>query len=103
MTSLPIPILIFAAVCLLDSPAPAQTGYPFQDESLRYSLNWPSGLSRGPASSRGGFSRMGFVRRNDPLSGAVAQLGERQLCKLDVVGSNPISSTWFPGSRRDVL
>ena len=25
--------------------------------------------------------------------GAVAQLGERQLCKLDVVGSNPISST----------
>ena len=29
-----------------------------------------------------------------PLSfGAVAQLGERQLCKLDVVGSNPISST----------
>lgn len=25
--------------------------------------------------------------------GAVAQLGERQLCKLDVVGSIPISST----------
>jgi hypothetical protein len=24
--------------------------------------------------------------------GAVAQLGERQLCKLDVVGSSPISS-----------
>jgi hypothetical protein len=28
--------------------------------------------------------------------GAVAQLGERQLCKLDVVGSNPISSTVVP-------
>jgi hypothetical protein len=28
--------------------------------------------------------------------GAVAQLGERQLCKLDVVGSIPISSTSFP-------
>ena len=27
--------------------------------------------------------------------GAVAQLGERQLCKLDVVGSIPISSTDF--------
>ena len=27
--------------------------------------------------------------------GAVAQLGERQLCKLDVVGSIPISSTKF--------
>ena len=28
-------------------------------------------------------------------SGAVAQLGERQLCKLDVVGSIPSSSTGF--------
>jgi hypothetical protein len=28
-----------------------------------------------------------------PLDGAVAQLVERQLCKLDVVGSTPISST----------
>ena len=26
-------------------------------------------------------------------SGAVAQLGERRLCKPEVVGSNPISST----------
>ena len=26
-------------------------------------------------------------------NGAVAQLGERQLCKLDVVGSIPIGST----------
>ncbi len=29
--------------------------------------------------------------------GAVAQLGERQLCKLDVVGSIPISSTRISG------
>jgi hypothetical protein len=29
----------------------------------------------------------------DDTQGAVAQLGERQLCKLDVVGSIPISST----------
>ena len=29
--------------------------------------------------------------------GAVAQLGERQLCKLDVTGSIPVSSiTWLP-------
>jgi hypothetical protein len=33
------------------------------------------------------------------LQGAVAQLGERQLCKLDVVGSNPISSTSFPRAK----
>jgi hypothetical protein len=50
MKSLPFPILIFAAAFLLDSTAAAQTGYPFQDESLRYSLNWPSGLSLGDAS-----------------------------------------------------
>ena len=27
----------------------AQTGFPFQDESLRYTVNWPSGLSLGDA------------------------------------------------------
>jgi hypothetical protein len=50
MKSFRFPILIFAAALLLDTTAPAQTGYPFQDESLRYSLNWPSGLSLGDAS-----------------------------------------------------
>ena len=29
----------------------------------------------------------------EPISGAVAQLGERELCKLEVVGSIPIGST----------
>ena len=33
--------------------------------------------------------------RHPSLDGAVAQLVERQLCKLDVVGSTPISSTSF--------
>jgi hypothetical protein len=34
------------------------------------------------------------------MAGAVAQLGERGLCKPEVVGSNPISSTgpWGPSS-----
>ena len=50
MKSFPLPIVIFAAAFLLDPTAPAQTGYPFQNESLRYSLNWPSGLSLGDAS-----------------------------------------------------
>jgi hypothetical protein len=31
------------------APLFAQTGFPFQDESLRYSINWPSGLSLGEA------------------------------------------------------
>src|SRR5947209_17389126 len=29
--------------------APKLTGFPFQDESLRYSVKWPSGLSLGDA------------------------------------------------------
>lgn len=40
----------FLPVCLFSIPAVAQTGFPFQDESLRYSINWPSGLSLGEAS-----------------------------------------------------
>ena len=39
------------------------------------------------------------VNRSPQDDGAVAQLGERQLCKLDVVGSIPISSTRFFPSR----
>ena len=35
-------------------------------------------------------------------TGAVAQLGERRLCKPQVVGSSPISSTnHVPGGTRD--
>ena len=34
---------------LLLLPASAQTGFPFQDETLHYSVNWPSGLSLGEA------------------------------------------------------
>jgi len=32
------------------APAAAQTGFPFQDETLHYTVNWPSGLSLGEAS-----------------------------------------------------
>jgi hypothetical protein len=41
--------LIFTAAFLVNSAAFSQTGYPFQNETLRYSLNWPSGLSLGDA------------------------------------------------------
>jgi hypothetical protein len=41
---------LVAAVALgLAAAASAQTGFPFQDESLHYSVNWPSGLSLGEA------------------------------------------------------
>ena len=48
---------------------------------------------------------MGKLRRRSPEGGllnigAVAQLGERGLCKPEVVGSIPISSTFEGGSDR---
>ena len=57
------PILHLAVVCLLVPAASAQTGFPFSGEALRYSINWPSGLSLGEATmtaqrSEGG--RWGF-------------------------------------------
>src|SRR5687767_15080369 len=44
-----LPISIFSAAVLFAAPALAQTGFPFQNETLRYSINWPSGLSLGDA------------------------------------------------------
>jgi hypothetical protein len=41
--------LILAAAPWLVGAAAAQTGFPFQDESLHYTVNWPSGLSLGDA------------------------------------------------------
>lgn len=38
-----------SAVFLAAVSASAQTGFPFQDETLHYSVNWPSGLSLGDA------------------------------------------------------
>jgi hypothetical protein len=43
-------VVVAAALALALAPvAVAQTGFPFQDESLHYSVNWPSGLSLGDA------------------------------------------------------
>lgn len=38
-----------AALVLLTTPGLAQTGFPWQNETLRYSINWQSGLSLGEA------------------------------------------------------
>jgi hypothetical protein len=40
---------LLAALALCCASAPAQTGFPFTDEALHYSINWPSGLSLGDA------------------------------------------------------
>jgi hypothetical protein len=42
-------VLAAAAVLPLAPAAVAQTGFPFQDETLHYNVNWPSGLSLGEA------------------------------------------------------
>ena len=42
----PLSIFLAAVFCV---PALAQTGFPFQSETLRYNINWPSGLSLGEA------------------------------------------------------
>jgi hypothetical protein len=43
-------LVVALAVALPLAPvAAAQTGFPFQDESLHYNVNWPSGLSLGEA------------------------------------------------------
>lgn len=42
--------LVFAALSLTAAPvAQAPTGFPFTDEDLNYSINWPTGLSLGEA------------------------------------------------------
>jgi len=42
-------LLAVAAVLPLAPAAVAQRGFPFQDETLHYTVNWPSGLSLGEA------------------------------------------------------
>ena len=39
--------LVLSVALALGGTLRAQTGFPFQNESLRYSVNWPSGLSLG--------------------------------------------------------
>jgi hypothetical protein len=49
MKQFPVPITFFSTVLLCAGVASAQTGFPFQNESLRYSINYASGLSLGDA------------------------------------------------------
>jgi hypothetical protein len=42
-------LLTVLTAAAMVAPAAAQTGFPFQSESLKYSINWPSGLDLGEA------------------------------------------------------
>ena len=52
---------LLIATRFLASVALAQSGFPFQDESLRYSVNWPSGLSLGDATFTAHHSATGWT------------------------------------------
>ena len=64
-------------------------------------MRGPRSSSRGSAAAEH-HTRQGFARRRENCArlGDVAQLVERQLCKLDVVGSNPSISTTTRGPVR---
>ena len=49
MKSLKLYLLCLLAAATLLSAADPLTGFPFQNETLRYNVNWPSGLSLGDA------------------------------------------------------
>jgi hypothetical protein len=40
-------LLLITLIPRVAAPAPALTGFPFTDETLNYSINWPSGLNLG--------------------------------------------------------
>jgi len=44
-----VPCSALLAALLLTAAAHAQSGFPFTNEALKYSVNWPSGLSLGEA------------------------------------------------------
>lgn len=89
--------LVLAAI------ASAQTGFPFTDESLRYNINWPSGLSLGDAvftakHSAAGWtfaasldaSFPGFVLKDQYTSTATNELCSLELNRDVVHGSKKI-------------
>lgn len=85
-----VPILAAAAL-LAAAPAQNLTGFPFQNETLRYSIRWPTGVSLGEAvfsaqKSSGGWAFEtaldaavpGFAVRDSYKSTATAEL-----CSID--------------------
>src|SRR6266496_6435394 len=51
------------------------------------------------------FSQLSTIKYEPSLAGGIAQLVERQLCKLEVRGSNPLASSpeYFRGCRAEAL
>lgn len=60
MNSLPHYFRI-ASLLVLSWTAAAQTGFPFQDETLRYSISWQSGLNLGEAAMSARHAGKGWV------------------------------------------
>ena len=83
-----IPLMMIA----LAGPSLAQTGFPFQDESLHYSVNWPSGLSLGDAAFTAHHGASGWefdltVTANVPgfsISDKLHSLAANDLCSTEM-------------------
>ncbi len=85
-------LILISAALLLAGSASAQTGFPFQDESLHYSINWPSGLSLGDATftAHRTDSGWGFETSFDvavpgfPLKDKYHSAATKELCSLEL-------------------
>jgi len=58
--AMPLPAQTAAPAGAPAAAAPAHTGFPFQSETLKYSINWPSGLSVGEATLSAAKSEAGW-------------------------------------------
>jgi hypothetical protein len=83
---------LLITVLLIQLPALCQTGFPFADESLHYSINWPSGLSLGEAalSARKGANGWSFEASGDAgvpgfnISDKYHSTATADLCSLEL-------------------
>lgn len=80
-------LFVFAAAA-----ATAPTGFPFADESLNYSIVWPSGLSLGEAHLQAAQSASGW---NFDLKVDASLPGYAILDRYSSVASSPLCSTSF--------
>jgi hypothetical protein len=97
-----IPI-VFAAAAIFAAPAPAQTGFPFQNETLKYSINWPSGLDLGEATLTAHKSDTGWtfdVTANAAVPGFAVADKYRSLAGTDLCSAQ-LDRTLSHGNRKN--
>ena len=77
-------------------PKPERSGREAASErtaKIQVGHGLPGRVPSGPKKKRESPIHLESIRRRAACQGGIAQLVERQLCKLDVAGSNPAAST----------